>query len=63
MELVAEVADRVVVLADGEVVDDGPVRRVVCGSPVFAPQVARVMAPPSGSRWPRSTGALAGSGP
>ena len=37
VELVAEVASRVIVLADGEVVDDGPARRVVCGSPVFAP--------------------------
>ena len=45
VELVAEVADRVVVLADGEVVDDGRARHVVCGSPVFAPQVARIMAP------------------
>lgn len=45
VELVAEVASRVIVLADGEVVDDGPARRVVCGSPVFAPQVARILAP------------------
>lgn len=45
VELVAEVADRVVILADGEVVDDGPTRRVVCASPVFAPQVGRVLAP------------------
>lgn len=45
VELVAEVADRVVLLADGEVVDDGPTRRVVCASPVFAPQVGRVLAP------------------
>lgn len=45
VELVAEVADRVVVLADGQVVDDGPARRVVCASAVFAPQVARILAP------------------
>ena len=45
VELVAKVADRVVVLAEGEVVADGPARDVVCHSPVFAPQVAKVLAP------------------
>jgi energy-coupling factor transport system ATP-binding protein len=45
VELVAEVADRVIVLADGEVVTDGPAREVVCHSPVFAPQVAKILAP------------------
>jgi energy-coupling factor transport system ATP-binding protein len=45
VELVAEVAGRVVVLADGEVVADGPAREVVCHSPIFAPQVAKVLAP------------------
>jgi energy-coupling factor transport system ATP-binding protein len=39
------VAARVVVLADGEVVADGPAREVVCHSPIFAPQVAKVLAP------------------
>ena len=45
VEVVAEVADRVIVLGDGEVVADGPARDVVCHSPVFAPQVAKVLAP------------------
>ena len=45
VEVVAAVADRVVVLADGEVVADGPARDVVSHSPVFAPQVAKVLAP------------------
>jgi energy-coupling factor transporter ATP-binding protein EcfA2 len=45
VELVAAVADRVVLLADGEVVGDGPARQMVCHSPVFAPQVAKVLAP------------------
>jgi energy-coupling factor transport system ATP-binding protein len=45
VEVVAEVADRAVVLAEGEVVADGPAREVVVHSPVFAPQVAKVMAP------------------
>ena len=45
VELVARVATRAVVLAEGEVVADGPARDVVCHSPVFAPQVAKVLAP------------------
>jgi energy-coupling factor transport system ATP-binding protein len=45
VEVVASVADRAVVLADGEVVADGPARDVVTHSPVFAPQVAKVLAP------------------
>jgi len=45
VELVAEVADRVVVLAEGEVVADGPVRSVLAGSPAFAPQVAKICHP------------------
>jgi len=45
VELVAQVASRAVVLAEGEVVGDGPARDVVCHSPVFAPQVAKVLHP------------------
>jgi energy-coupling factor transport system ATP-binding protein len=45
VELVARVATRAVVLAEGEVVGDGPARDVVCHSPVFAPQVAKVLSP------------------
>jgi energy-coupling factor transport system ATP-binding protein len=45
VELVAEVATRVVVLADGEVVADGPVTDVVVSSPAFAPQVAKILSP------------------
>jgi len=45
VELAVAVADRIVVLADGEVVTDGPVREVATASPLFAPQVAKVMAP------------------
>jgi energy-coupling factor transport system ATP-binding protein len=45
VELVAETAGRAIVLADGEIVSDGPAREVVCHSPVFAPQVAKVLAP------------------
>lgn len=45
VELVAEVADRVVILADGEVVADGPTTQVVTSSPMFAPQVAKILSP------------------
>ena len=45
VELAAEVATRVIVLAEGEVVADGPTHEVVLASPMFAPQVAKILAP------------------
>jgi energy-coupling factor transport system ATP-binding protein len=45
VELAAEVATRAVVLAEGEVVSDGPTAEVLVSSPAFAPQVAKVLAP------------------
>ncbi|MET8950920.1 ABC transporter ATP-binding protein [Streptomyces sp. NPDC004393] len=45
VELAAELAHRVVILADGEVVADGPAAEVVVASPSYAPQVAKVLAP------------------
>ena len=48
VEFVAGVADRVAVLAEGEVVADGPTAEVVVASPAFAPQVAKVLHP---DRW------------
>ncbi|MFG3303665.1 ABC transporter ATP-binding protein [Streptomyces wuyuanensis] len=45
VELAAEIADRVVILAGGEVVADGPTADVVVSSPAFAPQVAKILAP------------------
>ena len=45
VEFVAGCADRVVVMADGDVVADGPTAEVVVASPVFAPQVAKVLRP------------------
>ncbi|SFM72244.1 MULTISPECIES: ABC transporter ATP-binding protein [unclassified Streptomyces] len=45
VELAAELAHRVVILADGEVVADGPTAEVVVGSPSFAPQVTKILAP------------------
>ncbi|MBN3928143.1 ATP-binding cassette domain-containing protein [Streptomyces verrucosisporus] len=48
VELAAELARRVVILADGEVVADGPSSEVVTSSPAFAPQTAKILAP---RRW------------
>jgi energy-coupling factor transport system ATP-binding protein len=45
VELVAEVAHRTVVLAEGEVVGDGATADVVVSSPAFAPQVSKVLTP------------------
>lgn len=45
VELAATVTDRTVLLADGEVVTDGPSRQVAVSSPAFAPQVAKILAP------------------
>ena len=45
VEFVAQVASRVIVMADGEIVADGPTAEVVTASPVFAPQVAKVLRP------------------
>ncbi|MDX6287887.1 MAG: energy-coupling factor transport system ATP-binding protein [Frankiales bacterium] len=45
VELAADLATRTVVLADGDIVADGPTREVVTHSPAFAPQVAKVFAP------------------
>jgi energy-coupling factor transport system ATP-binding protein len=45
VEMAADTADRVVILADGEVVADGAVREVLSASPAFAPQVTKVLHP------------------
>ncbi|GIJ52875.1 ABC transporter ATP-binding protein [Virgisporangium aurantiacum] len=45
VELVAALADRVVVMAQGEVVADGPTAEVVVASPTFAPQTAKILHP------------------
>ncbi|MBT2422661.1 ATP-binding cassette domain-containing protein [Streptomyces sp. ISL-22] len=48
VELAAELAHRVILLAEGEVIADGPTAEVVVSSPSFAPQVTKIMAP---QRW------------
>ncbi len=45
VEFVAGAADRVLVMADGDVVADGPATEVIGASPSFAPQVAKILAP------------------
>jgi len=45
VELAADAASRTVVLADGELVADGPTSEVVTASPAFAPQVAKILHP------------------
>ncbi|MFD0400536.1 ABC transporter ATP-binding protein [Kitasatospora sp. NPDC127121] len=45
VEFVAAAADRVVVMAEGEVVADGPTAEVIVASPTFAPQTAKILAP------------------
>ncbi len=42
VELVAEFATRVIVLADGELITDGSTLEVLTASPAFAPQMAKV---------------------
>ncbi|MFF9121791.1 ABC transporter ATP-binding protein [Streptomyces sp. NPDC014889] len=52
VELAAELAHRVVLLAEGEVIADGPTAEVVVSSPSFAPQVTKILAP---QRWLTAT--------
>ncbi|MFD5590762.1 ABC transporter ATP-binding protein [Streptomyces griseorubiginosus] len=48
VELAAELAHRVILLAEGEVIADGPAAEVITSSPSFAPQVSKILAP---QRW------------
>lgn len=45
VEFVAGVADRVIVLAHGEIVADGSALEVLSASPSFAPQIAKILRP------------------
>ncbi|NKQ23971.1 ABC transporter ATP-binding protein [Streptomyces galbus] len=45
VELAAELAHRVVLLAEGEGIADGPTPEVVVSSPSYAPQVTKILAP------------------
>ncbi|WP_369246262.1 ABC transporter ATP-binding protein [Streptomyces sp. R41] len=63
VELAAELAHRVVILADGEIVADGPTAEVVVASPSFAPQVTKVLAPQPWLTVPQVRAALRASEP
>ena len=45
VEFAACSCDRVVVMAEGDIVSDGPAATVLTASPTFAPQVAKILAP------------------
>ncbi|MCE3035863.1 ABC transporter ATP-binding protein [Streptomyces sp. CMSTAAHL-2] len=45
VEFAARAADRVVVMAEGDIVADGPTAEVIVSSPTFAPQTAKILAP------------------
>ncbi|MFC5720027.1 ABC transporter ATP-binding protein [Streptomyces gamaensis] len=61
VELAAELAHRVLVIAGGELVADGPTAEVVVSSPAFAPQVAKVLAPLPWLTVPQVRAALEGT--
>jgi energy-coupling factor transport system ATP-binding protein len=42
VELVAQMADRVLIMSGGEIIARGPAADVLSGSPLFAPQIARL---------------------
>jgi energy-coupling factor transport system ATP-binding protein len=45
VEFAAAAADRVAVMAEGEIVADGPTAQIIVSSPAFAPQPAKILAP------------------
>jgi energy-coupling factor transport system ATP-binding protein len=62
VEFVASVADRVVVMAEGEVVADGPASEIMVASPSYAPQVSKILAPLEYLTVDQFTAALAATG-
>ncbi|MGC5333462.1 ABC transporter ATP-binding protein [Micromonospora sp. DT62] len=62
VELVAALADQVVVMAEGEIVAAGTTAEVMLASPAFAPQVAKVLAPAPWLTVEQVAAALAATG-
>ncbi|OYN92483.1 cobalt ABC transporter ATP-binding protein [Parenemella sanctibonifatiensis] len=60
VEFVARSCERVLVMAEGDLVADGPTRAVLTRSPYLAPQVSRIMAPVPALTTEDVTQALAG---
>ncbi|MCG3207094.1 MAG: Vitamin B12 import ATP-binding protein BtuD [Anaerolineae bacterium] len=58
VELAAALADRVILLSQGQVIANGPPAEVLANSPLFAPQVARLF---PGTGWLTVPDVLAGS--
>jgi energy-coupling factor transport system ATP-binding protein len=48
VELAAQIADRVAIMSQGEIIAEGPPEQVMAASPLFAPQIARLF---PGSGW------------
>ena len=63
VEFVAAASDRVIVMAQGEIVADGPTPEIVLASPAFAPQVARILAPLPYLTVDQVAGSLAAAAP
>jgi energy-coupling factor transport system ATP-binding protein len=42
VELVARIADRVLMLSQGEIIVEGPTAEILTASPLFTPQIARL---------------------
>ena len=61
VEFAARVAGRVVVMAEGQVVSDGPAAEVLVASPSLAPQIAKVLGPRPWLTVGQVAGALAGA--
>jgi energy-coupling factor transport system ATP-binding protein len=57
-EFAAELADRVVLMGQGEVIADGPAREVLCGGWHFATEVARVLGGAGGALTPEQGAAV-----
>jgi energy-coupling factor transport system ATP-binding protein len=57
VELAAQIADRTLIMSQGEIIADGPTAELLPASPLFAPQVARLF---PGSGWLTVEQALAG---
>ena len=58
VELVAEVATRVIFLAEGEKIADGSTLEILTSSPAFAPQISKILAPGKWLTFSEITSAL-----